>query len=186
MSRMAARHLPPGSSLLDLGCAAGSLYGLLKKRGVKMKYKGVDITPNLIRAAKNRYPGIDFQVASALEPPFGEASFDVVFSKGTLFVTKDPVEALRQALKVAGKTLIADFVLNSPGEPDQTINTENRGQVHLLGPKGLSEIGRILAGCRVLTNLLSVGLTQRAELHPAYQKMNHLKHLVLCVHKETK
>ncbi|KIX11301.1 class I SAM-dependent methyltransferase [Dethiosulfatarculus sandiegensis] len=186
MSRLVARHLPPGSSLLDLGCAAGSLHSLLNKRGVKMQYTGVDVTPELIQAAKHRYPEINFQVASALELPFEDASFDVVFSKGTLFVTQDPHEALLQALRVAKRTLIVDLVLNKPGEPDQTVTTEDRGSVHLLGPQGLSELGRALSGCRVVSNLLNVGLTHRDQLHPAYQKMNYLKHLVLCVHKETK
>ena len=52
------------SSVVDLGCGLGDLYGYLKKRGFKGKYVGIDATPSMIRAAKKRYP-VQFKLGSS-------------------------------------------------------------------------------------------------------------------------
>lgn len=72
--------LPPvaGLSGLDIGCGEGHNTRLLAKRGARVT--AVDISETFIRYARQleeqRPLGIDYRVASAVELPFGDASFD--------------------------------------------------------------------------------------------------------------
>jgi cellulose synthase/poly-beta-1,6-N-acetylglucosamine synthase-like glycosyltransferase len=54
--------IPQGSTVLELGCSTGDLLN-----AVKPSYgMGVDFSENAINIAKEKYPGLDFQVADAL------------------------------------------------------------------------------------------------------------------------
>src|SRR5262245_27910761 len=54
-----------GSRVLDYGCGTGDFYRFLKRRGITVKYTGVDINENFIRLAKEKYPECTFRVMSA-------------------------------------------------------------------------------------------------------------------------
>jgi SAM-dependent methyltransferase len=45
---------------------------------------GVDISPAVLRAAANRYPRLEAQVADVLDLPYEDGSFDAIFSNSTL------------------------------------------------------------------------------------------------------
>jgi SAM-dependent methyltransferase len=48
-------------SLLDVGCGAARLLGLIKSLGRdEISYRGVDLSPKLIEAARKKHPGADF------------------------------------------------------------------------------------------------------------------------------
>jgi ubiquinone/menaquinone biosynthesis C-methylase UbiE len=72
-----------GASLLDVGCGLGDLYGWLDGKG---SYKGIDITPAMILAARNRFPSADFEVADVMNVPFSPRSFDYVFASGIFYL----------------------------------------------------------------------------------------------------
>ena len=55
-----ARYLRPGEKILDAGCGFGSLYELLPE-GVT-KYRGIDISPDLIDIARQRHPRANFEI----------------------------------------------------------------------------------------------------------------------------
>jgi 2-polyprenyl-3-methyl-5-hydroxy-6-metoxy-1,4-benzoquinol methylase len=67
-----------GLSGLDVGCGEGHNTRLLAERGARMT--GIDISERFVRHAREaevRRPfGIDYKLASAVDLPFGEASFD--------------------------------------------------------------------------------------------------------------
>ncbi|MGH3144473.1 MAG: class I SAM-dependent methyltransferase, partial [Rubrobacter sp.] len=67
-----------GLSGLDVGCGEGHNTRLLAERGARMV--GIDVSKNFVRYAKEaeggHRPGVRYEVASAVELPFGEASFD--------------------------------------------------------------------------------------------------------------
>lgn len=71
-------YLREGERVLDLGCGNGRFYEAFKGRGIS--YIGGDISEKLIAIARNKYPGIDFQVINALWLPFSDSSFDKVYS----------------------------------------------------------------------------------------------------------
>jgi ubiquinone/menaquinone biosynthesis C-methylase UbiE len=68
------RYLFSGEKILDLGCGNGRYFEYLKDKNIN--YFGVDISENLIRIAKNKYPEANFQVADALNLPFPDNFFD--------------------------------------------------------------------------------------------------------------
>jgi SAM-dependent methyltransferase len=65
--------VPPGLRVLELGCGLGDLLAAVKPaRGV-----GVDFSPAMVALARERHPGLEFQVADAVEYASAE-KFDYV------------------------------------------------------------------------------------------------------------
>lgn len=75
------RYLFFEEKTLDLGCGNGRYFEYLKDK--KVNYFGVDNSEKLIGIAKNRYPGVHFQVADVLNLPFLDNFFDKVISIAT-------------------------------------------------------------------------------------------------------
>jgi len=72
------KYVKKGDKILDLGCGNGRLYKILKNNGVE--YTGIDISKKLIEIARKNYPKARFIVADALNLPFKEKEFDLVFA----------------------------------------------------------------------------------------------------------
>jgi SAM-dependent methyltransferase len=56
-----ARLIPADATVLEVGCGAGDLVGALPQ-ATRM---GVDLLPELVEEARQRHPGVTFQVAEA-------------------------------------------------------------------------------------------------------------------------
>ncbi len=66
-----------GKHILDVGCGLGDLYGYMEKMGYTyFGYTGYDIVPEMIIAAKKKYPKAKFVDV------FPEEKFDYVFESG--------------------------------------------------------------------------------------------------------
>lgn len=63
-----------GGRLIDLGCGPGQTTSFLFDNGVA-DILGVDLSPQMIAAAKNRNPHINFETADILNLPYADASF---------------------------------------------------------------------------------------------------------------
>jgi SAM-dependent methyltransferase len=81
-----------GDSVLDIGCGRGDLYGFLQEKypGTEIKYKGIDINPNIINIAKEKYSGIHVENIHILDDK-SEDTFDWVMASG-VFNLKDYFE----------------------------------------------------------------------------------------------
>jgi 2-polyprenyl-6-hydroxyphenyl methylase/3-demethylubiquinone-9 3-methyltransferase len=104
------KDLPPGSSVLDLGCGNGSFLSLFQDRGWKLY--GSDFSPTGLKIAETNFPGIEFFLADASSPT-GEilqrvGRVDVVFSTEVIEHLYDPRGFLRnvQSLLKPGGTVI--------------------------------------------------------------------------------
>jgi ubiquinone/menaquinone biosynthesis C-methylase UbiE len=75
-------YVIPGDKILDLGCGNGRFFELLKDKDVN--YIGVDFSEKLIEIAKKKYPKVKFQVADALNLPFPNNYFDIIYSIAVL------------------------------------------------------------------------------------------------------
>ncbi|MCD6233205.1 class I SAM-dependent methyltransferase [bacterium] len=71
-------YIQEGDKVLDLGCGNGRFYSLLKTKGID--YIGVDVSEELVKIARKRYSGANFQVADALNLPFSDNYFNKVYS----------------------------------------------------------------------------------------------------------
>ncbi len=108
-----------GDTCLDLCCGSGDLaFRLAKYVGTTGKVYGVDFSPNLLAAAKERshsqypQPPISWIEADALNLPFDDHQFDAAtMGYGLRNVTNIPrsLQELHRVLKPGAKAAILDF-----------------------------------------------------------------------------
>ena len=70
-----------GKSILDVGSGLGHLYGFLRDRLRVFRYRGYDLSPRLVQAAKQAYPDATFEVRDVLKNNIG-GTYDFVLSSG--------------------------------------------------------------------------------------------------------
>jgi len=76
--------LQAGDRLLDVGCGFGDLAIFLRNRGHDVAYAGIDLSPDLVRAGRERYPGLDLREGDLFDLDPAPESFDVVMLSGAL------------------------------------------------------------------------------------------------------
>lgn len=75
-------------NILDVGCGRGDLYGwLTDSQQLNVDYLGVDICPEMIELAKQRYPRAPFAVMDIMKSNMG--NYDIVVACG-IFSLKTP------------------------------------------------------------------------------------------------
>ena len=80
-----AKRLPPGSSVIDLGCGPGfPITVVLAEEGLQIF--GVDAAPSLVAAFEQNLPGVPVACESVLESNFFDRSFDAVLCIGLMFL----------------------------------------------------------------------------------------------------
>lgn len=108
-------HAPRDGSALDVGCGGGQALVELAAARPDLRLAGVDASTSMIdRAAgrRQREANLDFTVASALDLPYGDESFDVVFSLFSLKHWPDQEAGLAECVRVlrrTGRLLVADI-----------------------------------------------------------------------------
>jgi SAM-dependent methyltransferase len=81
---------------------SGWFCSLAAKRGAAVA--GIDAAGGLLAIARQRTPGGDFRTGDMEELPFANASFDLVTGFNSFQFAADPVNALKQAKRVAKPT----------------------------------------------------------------------------------
>jgi SAM-dependent methyltransferase len=71
-----------GASVMDVGCGLGDFYAWMKKKRLRVRYTGVDITPGMVDRARKRFPGAQFQVQDLLDGSRPAMLHDYVLSSG--------------------------------------------------------------------------------------------------------
>jgi len=69
------------AKVLDYGCGTGDFYRFLQRRGINVKYTGVDINENFINLAKKKYPECEFKVMN-IDDESLEGFYDYIFICG--------------------------------------------------------------------------------------------------------
>ncbi|MDH4162230.1 MAG: class I SAM-dependent methyltransferase [Nitrospirota bacterium] len=62
LSEIAPLEQLRNASVLDYGCGTGDFYRFLKRRGIDVRYTGVDMNENFIELARQKYPECTFEV----------------------------------------------------------------------------------------------------------------------------
>jgi SAM-dependent methyltransferase len=88
-----------GGKVLDVGCGSGGFCAHAAMRGAAVA--GIDAAEGMIAIARERTPAGDFRVGEMEELPFAGASFDLVSGFNSFQFAADPVNALKQAKRVA-------------------------------------------------------------------------------------
>lgn len=108
----------PFSSVLDVGCGFGDLYGFLLKSGWQGDYLGIDIVPHLIKKGSDIFEGINLQLIDITSTKHSDlAKYDYVISSGifnaklTMEDNKKHIEkALHNMFNHAKVALCCDFM----------------------------------------------------------------------------
>jgi len=181
--------VPPGSSVLEVGCGVGDLLsGLAPSRGV-----GVDFSPAMIAAARARHPHLEFVEADAETVDLEGETFDHVVISDMLLLADDPWAELRNLRRMCHPSTrvvitfhnamwetILEAVecvgLKMPSRPSAWLTLDD--VQNLLGLNHFDVVSRgstMLLPARV--PLLSTLVNRVAQL-PGLRKLNLIQHLV--------
>jgi len=94
-------QLPPGASLLEIGCGTGWFGRALAQRGFRVA--GLDPSVAMLARAQGRFPLVR---GDAARLPFAERSFDAALLVGVLDFVPDPVLVLREARRVVRQRVV--------------------------------------------------------------------------------
>ncbi len=99
-----------GKKVLDIGCGDGTYTIELFEAAQPISIEGIDAAQEAIDVAKEKNANrrINFTVASAYELPYENQSFDIVQLRGVLHHLDRPIEALKEALRVADTLIIIE------------------------------------------------------------------------------
>jgi SAM-dependent methyltransferase len=82
LAEIAQPALLENATVLDYGCGTGDFYRFLKRRGINVRYTGVDMNPNFIELAKEKYPECEFHVTILGEDEGPDRFYDYIFICG--------------------------------------------------------------------------------------------------------
>ena len=96
---LARPEVANATSILDVGCGPGLAAQVFARKMTRVA--GVDATAPFIEIARRRLPSGDFRVAEMETLPHADVSFDVVSGFNAFQYAASPVNALREARRVA-------------------------------------------------------------------------------------
>ncbi|NQT90954.1 MAG: class I SAM-dependent methyltransferase [Candidatus Omnitrophica bacterium] len=105
-----------GKSVLEIGCAAGGLYEILRRRFGSMKFTGTDISPDEIKVARKRYPDAEFSACDFYSNKFKSNSFDTVASFLVVHHQRDYKKFISELIRISKSDIIFDVRLKSDGQ----------------------------------------------------------------------
>lgn len=116
LTRATVERIAPGvRSVLDLGCGDGTYTAELKQSFPAVRFTGIDAAEAAIKAARVRFPAVDFQVADATRfETFPRDHFDLAIARGVLHHLPDPEAAVANLLRSADEVLIIEPNGNNP------------------------------------------------------------------------
>ena len=128
--------------VLDVACGNGTLLRELSKRA-KIQAYGIDISKNMIHAAKTRYPNMNFKVKPCYPLEWGDESIDIITVCCAFHHFENPqgfANECKRVLKKSGAVYLADpnfgavlrFFANNLWLP-----FSKSGDVRVYGPKEL-------------------------------------------------
>ncbi|MDH2427214.1 methyltransferase domain-containing protein [Sphaerisporangium sp. TRM90804] len=114
-----------GDTVVDVGCGGGRAVGELAARGVRAI--GVDLNPEMIEVAAERWPAGEFHVADATALPLDDGSVTGYRADKVLHTLAEPGRAVAEARRVlagGGRAVLVGqdwdtFVIDS-GDPELT------------------------------------------------------------------
>lgn len=137
--------LREGDIVLDVACGNGTLLNELSKKA-KIQANGLDVSENMIHAAKMRYPDMNFKIQSCYPLDWSDESIDIITICCAFHHFENPqgfVNECKRVLKKNGTVYLADpnfgaflrFLANKFWLP-----FSNSGDVRVYSPKELKTL----------------------------------------------
>jgi ubiquinone/menaquinone biosynthesis C-methylase UbiE len=93
--------LPPGASIVEVGCGGGNLGGVLHEHRPDLTYAGLDSSAAMIAMARKLNPWMQLCRATAQQLPLADASVDALLDGAALMHMRNWREALQEYARVA-------------------------------------------------------------------------------------
>lgn len=105
-----AVHDFTGARVVDMGCGDGTYTHELAEVADIAGVQGIDPAAEAVKVARDKTtrPNVTFAVSSAYDMPYAADSFDVALLRGVLHHMGRPVDALREALRVAPVVVVVE------------------------------------------------------------------------------
>ena len=105
------RVLFPGIKVLDVGCASGGLFNIMRTMEPAVDYTGIDIAEPSIKIAREMYPEARFEVTHGLKIPFDDGAFDLVHCTSVFVNEPRYQELITEMYRVCNRFLLTDIRL---------------------------------------------------------------------------
>ena len=118
----ALRELPEnvdGMSLLERGCSSGYYAEVLEIAGIGVAYSGCDYSPAFVDMAREKYPGMRFDVEDATALRFADDALDIVVSGGCLLHIPQYAQAVAETARVARRYAVFHRTPVVLGQPEK-------------------------------------------------------------------
>jgi ubiquinone/menaquinone biosynthesis C-methylase UbiE len=89
-----------GQRAIDVGCGPGALTAEVVRRLGANAVAAVDPSEQFVEAIRTRHPGVDVQLASAEDLPFGDDEFDAALAQLVVHFMADPVAGVGEMARV--------------------------------------------------------------------------------------
>lgn len=114
-------YLKPGAHILDVGCGNGNFSRYIQRKGYTCE--GIDLSPEMLRIAKERVPGIPFILKDMKHLDYPDASFDGILAAYSLIHI--PSEEIILTLQGFHRVLTSKgvmLIITQKGEPDKIVD----------------------------------------------------------------
>ena len=105
------RVLFPGIKVLDVGCASGGFFNIMRTLEPTLDYAGIDIAEPAVDLARQTYQDARFEVADGAAIPFGDGTFDLVHCTSVLVIEPRYQEVWEEMYRVSSRFVLADMRL---------------------------------------------------------------------------
>ena len=105
------RVLFPGAKVLDVGCASGGFFNIMRSYEPHIEYTGVDLSERAVELAKERYPEATFIVTEGFELFFANNTFDVVHCTSVFNNEPNYQAMLQEMYRVSNRFVLMDIRL---------------------------------------------------------------------------
>ena len=163
------------SALLDCGCGTGAMLTLVRKHYPDVPLTGIDLSPEMIRAARARkLENAEFVEGDCENLPFADKSFDTVICSMSFHHYTHPEKFLKSCVRIlrpGGRLILGDMIVPGPllwfvNRVELPLgNLIGKGDVHCYSPSEL----RALAKKAGLT-CLAAERRKNLRLHAVFRK----------------
>ncbi len=105
------RVLFPGAAVLDVGCASGGFFNIMRTFEPNIEYTGIDLSERAVELARERYPEARFVLTEGFELPFEDNSFDIVHCTSVFNNEPNYQEMMKEMYRVSNRFVLVDIRL---------------------------------------------------------------------------